>query len=176
MLSGAIKAGTSAQSLRANRALGMNLAEARQPLTFSSKPPWGAAPLLSSSFCPTLPDLLCLPSASHPFISSLQLSAHKLLFFSSPRSIHTLSFPSIHGPNRAIDSSAGRDRIVLECEDEKGRNGGEYQGASHQGDTEKPRVVLRSTRRTEDRGINMGPTFCALQDICTVAQKDSTLL
>lgn len=94
--SGAIKAGTSVQSLRANRASDMNLAQARRPLTFSPKPLWGAAQLLSSSFCPTLPDLLCLPSAQVHYVHLFHHynSAHKLLFFSSL--LYSLSVIPVH--------------------------------------------------------------------------------
>lgn len=102
----------------------MNLAEARRPLTFSQKPLRGVV----QSFCLTLPDPLCLPSAQVYYIHLFQRCNNDLQIncsFSPLRSIHSLSQSSIHGPNRAIDSSAGRDRIVLECKDEKGRKEGE---------------------------------------------------
>lgn len=86
-------------------------------------PGGGAVELLSSSLWPTLPDLLCLPSAQVHYV-------HLFHRYNSPHINHSLSpfpfilllsFPSIHGPNRAIDSSAGHCRIVWECEDEKER-------------------------------------------------------
>lgn len=88
--------------------------------------PGGCSQVIVFIFFPNSPwpplSSICT-SPLRPFISSPQLSTHKLLF--SPLcSIHFRSFPSIHCPNRAIDSSAGHDRIVLECEDEKGTKKG----------------------------------------------------
>lgn len=101
--SGAIKAAPSVQSLRANRASDMNLAQALQPLTSSQKPLGGAVKLLSSSFCPTLPDLLCLPSAQVHYIHLFHRynSLHINYSFSPLHSIHSLSLPSIHGPEQS---------------------------------------------------------------------------
>lgn len=96
-MSGAIKAGTSVQSLRANRASDMNLAQARRPLTFCQKSLWGVVQLLSSSFCPTLPDLLCLPSAQVHYVHLFHRynSQHINCFFpSSP--LYSLSVVPVH--------------------------------------------------------------------------------
>lgn len=93
----------------------------------------------------------CLPLSARLSLTSSVFHLHRIHSFHRYDcmncSIHSPSLPSIHGPNRAIDSWAGRDRIVLECDDESGRS-----LASHEGDTEKPRVVPRSAWRTEDRG------------------------
>ncbi|KAK9541933.1 hypothetical protein VZT92_001944 [Zoarces viviparus] len=77
--------------------------------------------------------------------------------------------------DRAGDSSAGRDRIVSECEDEHGRKTGE-----HARPLEEQRAVLGSAWRTED-GANRDQhgtdlrLFCVLQDIRTFQAVDTTV-
>lgn len=111
-MSGAIKAGTSVQSLRANRVSDMNLAQARWPLTFSQKPLGDAAELLSSSFCLTLPDLLCLPSAQVHYVhlfhryNSLHINCSFLLSalftFCRSRPFMAQTEPLIHQPDMTV--------------------------------------------------------------------------
>lgn len=107
------------QRLKANRASDMNLSQAWRPVTLSHKSLGVAVAVLSSCFCPTLDDLLCLPSAQVHYTHLF----HRYNALLSRSLLSLCRCPSIHDLNRAIDSWAGRDRIVSEFEDGKGAFG-----------------------------------------------------
>lgn len=75
----------------------MNLTQARRPLTSCQKSLWGVVQLLSSSFCPTLPDLLCLPSAQVHYVHLFHRynSLHINCFFPSSL-LYSLSVVPVH--------------------------------------------------------------------------------
>lgn len=141
----------------------MNLARARRPLTFSQKSPWGAVQLLSSSFCPTLPDLLCLPSAQVHYVHLFHRnnSLHINCSFSPLRSIHSLSFPSIHSLPEQSHRFIGRTWPY--CVRMRGWEKGErWRVCSANRATLKSRERSwgqHGGQRTGVSGINMGPTL-----------------
>lgn len=121
----------------------MNVTQAWQPPTFFQKRLRGAVQLLYSSFCRTPPNPHHLPSAQVHYVHLFQCcykSLHINCYFPPLWSIHSLSLPSIHGPDRAIDSLPGHDRIVFKCEAEKKRRlkgrvtGGQHGSTDTQGE------------------------------------------
>lgn len=92
-------------------------------------------------------------SLLHPFISTLQQrSANKLLFF--PSSLYSLSVAVVHSWSEQSHRFIGRTWPY--CVRMQG-----WERKKRGRDTERPRVVQRSTWRTEDAGkwLNIRPTL-----------------
>lgn len=172
----AINAGTSVQNLRANRASDMNPTQPWQPLTFSQKPLGGCSGVIVSIFLPNSPwpllSSICT-SPLHLFISSLQLSAHKLLFFSS--SPFSLSVVLIHSWSEQSHRFIGQTWLHCvrmwgwerEKEGECARALGRHKKAES-----GPEVNTKE--RTGASRPNFR-SFCAFQDIWTFQAMDTSV-